>query len=55
MQLFNLHNIQLSALQEKPFKLEKNIQSLFETNLWGLNGFRLIGSDIVINYLTVLS
>lgn len=48
MQLFNLNNIQLSALKEKPFKLEKDIQCLFETNLRALTGWRFIASEFKI-------
>lgn len=38
----------LSVLKEKPFKLEKEIQTLFEANLFELMGLEMVKSEFVI-------
>ena len=38
----------LNLLKEKPFKLEKEIQSLFENNLLELMGLEMVKSEFVI-------
>ena len=48
MQVFNLKGKQISSLKEKPFKLEKDIQTLFEANLEDLMGLRFIASEFRI-------
>lgn len=48
MNLFTTHATTLAPLSEKPFKLEKEIQILFETNLSTLSGFTLIKSEFTI-------
>lgn len=48
MQLFNYSNNKLSDLKEKPFKLEKEIQSLFESNLTQFTGLEFVKSECVI-------
>lgn len=48
MNVFNFSNNNLTSLSEKPFKLEKEIQTLFETNLSTLSGFTLIKSEFKI-------
>ena len=48
MQVFNLKGKQISSLKEKPFKLEKDIQTLFEANLEELMGLQFIASEFRI-------
>lgn len=48
MQLFNQQKNNLSVLKEKPFKLEKDIQNLFEANLEVLTGWKFIKSEFSI-------
>lgn len=48
MHLYTHHKNQLSNLKEKPFKLEKEIQQLFETNLALLTGYQFIKSEFRI-------
>lgn len=48
MNLFNLNKNQLSQLKEKPFKLEKEIQNLFEHNLNLLTGLEFVKSEFSI-------
>lgn len=48
MQLFQCNKNQLNSLKEKPFKLEKEIQKLVETNLEQISGYKLIKSEFVI-------
>ena len=38
----------LNILKEKPFKLEKEIQTLFEKNLQELMGLEMVNSEFVI-------
>src|SRR5690606_7465288 len=49
MQLFSHKGNELSSLKEKPFKLEKEMQKLFEANLEILTGLRLVKSEFAIN------
>ena len=48
MQLFKNNKQTLSALKEKPFKLEKDIQKLFEQNLELITHLKLIKSEFTI-------
>lgn len=48
MQIFNQQKNNLSVLKEKIFKLEKDIQSLFENNLEVITSFKLIKSEFAI-------
>lgn len=48
MQIFTHTKNQLSSLKEKPFRLEKDIQKLFEANLASINGLKLVKSEFVI-------
>lgn len=48
MRLFRNGKSMLSELREKPFKLEKEIQTLFEDNLHHLSGLQLVKSEFTI-------
>ena len=48
MHLLTNHNNQLTSLKEKPFKLEKDIQNLFEANLANLTALQFIKSEFTI-------
>ncbi|WP_139855659.1 DUF5655 domain-containing protein [Aequorivita sinensis] len=49
MHLYNLKSKEsISILKEKPFKLEREIQSLFESNLKELMGLKLVKSEFSI-------
>lgn len=48
MHLFTAHATTLAPLSEKPFKLEKEIQTLFESNLSTISGFTLVKSEFTI-------
>lgn len=48
MLLFTKDKNQLSELKEKPFKLEKEIQTLFENNLETITGLKFIKSEFII-------
>lgn len=48
MNLYNISNSQLSQLKEKPFKLEREIQALFEKNLFEIMGLEMVNSEFVI-------
>ncbi len=48
MNLYNLNRNRLSQLKEKPFKLEKEIQKLFEQNLYLLTGLEFVKSEFSI-------
>lgn len=48
MYIFNLSKYNLSHLKEIPFKLEKDIQNIFETNLNVLTGLKFIKSEFTI-------
>lgn len=45
MQLYHQQKGTLSDLKEKPFKLEKDIQKLFETNLEQITGFKFVKTE----------
>lgn len=49
MQLFNNKNDKLNLVEEKPFKLEKDIQELVEKNSDSLLGLEFIGSEIKVD------
>lgn len=48
MILYHNQNDKLSLVREKPFKLEKEIQTIFETNIYGLMGLELVRSEFTI-------
>lgn len=48
MQLFTSSKSQLASLREQPFKLEKDIQTLFEHNLEAISGFKFVKSEFVV-------
>jgi len=48
MNLYNISNNQLSQLKEKPFKLEREIQALFEKNLLQISGLQMVKSEFSI-------
>ena len=48
MQLFQNNNLSLSELIEIPFKLERDIQQLFEKNLLQITGLEFVKSDFSI-------
>src|SRR5690606_23614737 len=48
MQLFTQAKNKLTILKEKPFKLEKDMQKLFEANLETITGLQLIKSEFMI-------
>lgn len=48
MQLFTNKNNEVTSLKEKPFKLEKEIQNLFEANLTALTNQQFIKSEFTI-------
>lgn len=48
MNLYNLNKTKLSQLKEKPFKLEREIQQLFEQNLTQITGLELVQSEFTI-------
>ncbi len=48
MKLFNNNKNNLTSLEEKPFKLEREIQQLFEANLALLTGYQFIKSEFSI-------
>lgn len=45
MQLYHQQKSTLSNLKEKPFKLEKDMQMLFESNIDQITGFRFVKSE----------
>lgn len=45
MQLYQQQKGTLRSLKEKPFKLEKDIQKLFETNLEQITGFKFVKTE----------
>ena len=45
MQLFQNKNTSLTDLKEKPFKLERDIQNLFEKNLTQITGLEFVKSE----------
>lgn len=48
MQLFSLQSTRLNEIQEKPFKLERDIQRIFEANLQAIMGLQLVKSEFTI-------
>lgn len=48
MNLYNLNKTKLAQLKEKPFKLEREIQNLFEQNLTALTGLEFVKSEFTI-------
>lgn len=48
MQLYQQQKNTLSGLKEKPFKLEKDIQKLFETNLEQITGYTFVKTEFII-------
>lgn len=48
MQIFNLSKSNLLNLKEIPFKLEKDIQNVFEANMNILTGLKFIKSEFTI-------
>ena len=48
MYLYKNQNNQVNSLKEKPFKLEKEIQNLFEANLIALTNLQFIKSEFTI-------
>lgn len=48
MNLYNLNKTKLAQLKEKPFKLEREIQNLFEQNLAALTGLEFVKSEFTI-------
>lgn len=45
MQLYHQQKSILSSLKEKPFKLEKDIQKLFESNIEQITGFKFVRTE----------
>jgi predicted transport protein len=48
MNLYKLNHNQVSQLIEKPFKLEREIQTLFEQNLFQITGLEMVKSEFSI-------
>jgi len=48
MALYKNTSYQLEAIKEKPFKLEREIQRLFENNLTAIMGLTLVKSEFMI-------
>lgn len=48
MILYNNTSLKLNQVKEKPFKLEKEIQSIFENNLQEIMGLQLVKSEFAI-------
>ncbi|WP_309597420.1 DUF5655 domain-containing protein [Flavobacterium davisii] len=48
MNLYNLNKTKLAQLKENPFKLERDIQHLFEENLTLLTGLEFVKSEFTI-------
>ena len=48
MQIFRIDNNKLNELNEKAFKLEKEIQTIFENNLNEIMNLQLVKSEFVI-------
>jgi len=46
--LFNNNNLELITIKEKPFKLEREIQKLFEANLNAIMGLEFVKSELSI-------
>ena len=48
MQLYQTQAETLTALTEDPFRLEKEIQTLFESNLYSFTGLEFVKSEFTI-------
>ncbi|MCE7506957.1 endonuclease NucS [Polynucleobacter sp. IMCC30063] len=48
MNIFQIHNANLVEIDEKPFRLEREIQALFEGNLQMIMGLTLVRSEFTI-------
>ncbi|WP_026714430.1 DUF5655 domain-containing protein [Flavobacterium daejeonense] len=48
MNLYKLNHNQVSQLNEKPFQLEREIQTLFEQNLFQITGLEIVKSEFSI-------
>ena len=48
MNLYNINKTKLAVLKEKPFKLEREIQNLFEENLFQITGLEMVKSEFSI-------
>ena len=48
MILYNNTSSKLNQVKEKPFKLEKEIQNIFENNLHEVMGLELVKSEFAI-------
>ncbi len=48
MVLYTNHSGKLKEVKEKPFKLEKDIQKLFEANIFSIMGLELVKSEFTI-------
>ncbi|MBK8748720.1 MAG: hypothetical protein IPM04_12895 [Saprospiraceae bacterium] len=48
MVLYTNHSGKLKEVKEKPFKLEKDIQELFEANIFSIMGLELVKSEFTI-------
>ena len=48
MIIYNNTGYKLAQVQEKPFKLEKEIQNIFENNLNSIMGLQLVKSEFTI-------
>lgn len=48
MRIFQQNKSILNSLKEKPFKLEKDIQRIFENSLEDISGYKLVKSEFVI-------
>lgn len=53
MQLYHQQKGALSSLKENPFKLEKDIQKLFEVSLEQITGFKFIKSEFIIKNIRI--
>lgn len=53
MQIFTTNQARLTPLNEVPFKLEKEIQNLFEKNLEVLTSLKLIRSEFIIKQFRI--
>ena len=48
MQLFNIKHDKLNSIDEQPFKLEKDIQNLFEKNLQIISNLKFVKSEFAV-------
>lgn len=48
MQLFNIIHDKLNSIDEQPFKLEKDIQNLFEKNLQTISNLKFVKSEFAV-------